>query len=48
MVHRNFYDPVEGNDRTSNGSGCVGEQWEGRGDRGFSEIKLGKRITFEI
>ena len=48
MVHRNFYDPVEGNDRTSNGSGCVGEQWEGGGDKGYSEIKLGKRITFEI
>ena len=26
----------------------VGEQGEGRGDRGFSEGKLGKGITFEI
>jgi hypothetical protein len=29
-------------------SGWVGEQGEGRGDRGFSEGKPGKRITFEM
>jgi hypothetical protein len=29
-------------------SGWVGEQWEGGGDRGFSEEKLGKGITFEM
>jgi hypothetical protein len=28
--------------------GWVGEQWEGIGDRGFSEGKVGKGITFEI
>jgi hypothetical protein len=28
--------------------GGVGEQKEGRGDRGFSEGKLGKGITFEM
>jgi hypothetical protein len=26
----------------------VGEQGEGRGDRGFSEGKLGKGLTFEM
>jgi hypothetical protein len=31
-----------------NGSRWVGEQWEGREDRGFLEGKLGKGITFEI
>jgi hypothetical protein len=30
------------------GSGWVGEQGEFGGDRGFSEGKLGKRITFEM
>ena len=29
-------------------SGWVGEQGEGEGDRGFSEGKLGKGITFEM
>jgi hypothetical protein len=29
-------------------SGWVGEQGEGGGDRGFSEGKLGKEITFEM
>jgi hypothetical protein len=29
-------------------SGCVGEQGEGEGDRGLSEEKLGKGLTFEI
>jgi hypothetical protein len=29
-------------------SGWVGDQGEGRWDRGFSEGKLGKGITFEI
>jgi hypothetical protein len=29
-------------------SGWVGEQGEGLGDRGFSEGKAGKRITFEM
>jgi hypothetical protein len=29
-------------------SGWVGEQGEERGDRGFSEWKLGKGITFEV
>jgi hypothetical protein len=30
------------------GSRWVREQGEGREDRGFSEGKLGKRITFEM
>jgi hypothetical protein len=30
-----------------NRSGLVGEQGVGCGDRGFSEVTLGKRITFE-
>jgi hypothetical protein len=30
------------------GSGWVGEQGEGGGDREFSEKKLGKGITFEM
>jgi hypothetical protein len=30
------------------GSGWVGEQGEARRDRGFSEGKLGKGITFEM
>jgi hypothetical protein len=30
------------------GSGWVGEQGEGRRDRGFSEGKPGKEITFEM
>jgi hypothetical protein len=30
------------------GSGWVGEQGEGGGDRDFSERKLGKGITFEV
>jgi hypothetical protein len=30
------------------GSGWVGEQGERGGDRGFSEGKLGKGITFEM
>jgi hypothetical protein len=29
-------------------SGWVGEQGEGGGDKGFSEGKLGKEITFEM
>jgi hypothetical protein len=29
-------------------SGWVGEQWEGGWNRGFSEGKLGKGITFEM
>jgi hypothetical protein len=33
---------------TGSGSGWVGEQGEWGGDRGFSERKLGKGITFEI
>jgi hypothetical protein len=28
--------------------GCVGEQREGGWDRGFSEGKLGKWLTFEM
>jgi hypothetical protein len=31
-----------------NGSGWVGEHGEGGGNRGFSEGKLGKGITFEM
>jgi hypothetical protein len=31
-----------------NGSGWVREQGEGGGDRGISEGKLGKGITFEM
>jgi hypothetical protein len=34
--------------KPGNGSGWVGEQGEGGEDRGFSEGKLGKRITFEM
>jgi hypothetical protein len=34
--------------KPGSGSGWVGEQWEGGGDRGFSERKLGKGITFEM
>jgi hypothetical protein len=34
--------------RTRNGNRWVGEQREGRGDRGFGEGKLGKGITFEM
>jgi hypothetical protein len=30
------------------GSGWLGEQEEGREDRGFSEGKLGKEIIFEM
>jgi hypothetical protein len=30
------------------GSGKVGEQVEGRGDRGFLEGKPGKGVTFEM
>jgi hypothetical protein len=30
------------------GSGWVGEQGDGGGDRGFSEGKLGKGITFKM
>ena len=30
------------------GSGWVGEQGEGGGDRGFSEGKPGKEITYEM
>ena len=37
-----------GNARTGNGSRWVGEQGEEGGDRGFSEGKLGKGITFEM
>ena len=37
-----------GNARTRNGSGWVREQGEGREDRGFSEGKLGKGITFQM
>jgi hypothetical protein len=33
---------------TGNGSGWVGEQGEGRGDRGFLKVKLGKGIIFEM
>jgi hypothetical protein len=40
--------PVQGNARTRNGSGWVGEQGEGGGDREFLEGKLGKGITFEM
>jgi hypothetical protein len=29
-------------------SGWVGEQGEGRGDRGFLEGEIGKGITFEM
>ena len=31
-----------------NRSGWIGEQGKGGGDRGFSERKLGKGITFEM
>jgi hypothetical protein len=34
--------------RPGRGSGWVGEQGKGEGDRGFSERKLGKGITFEM
>jgi hypothetical protein len=40
--------PSIGNARARNGSGWVGEQGEGRGDRGFLEGKLGKGITYEM
>jgi hypothetical protein len=40
--------PSVGNARTSNGSGWVGEQGKGGGDRGFSEVELEKGIAFEI
>jgi hypothetical protein len=33
---------------SGSGSGWVGEQGQGRVDRGFSEGKLGKGITFEM
>jgi hypothetical protein len=39
--------PSIGNARTRNGSGWVWEQEEEGGDRGFSEGKLEKGITFE-
>jgi hypothetical protein len=38
--------PVIGNSRTTNGSRCVGEQGGERGNRRFSEGKLGNGITF--
>jgi hypothetical protein len=28
--------------------GGLGSRWDGEGDRGFSEGKLGKGITFEM
>jgi hypothetical protein len=33
---------------TGNESGWVGDRGEGGGNRGFSEGKLGKGITFEM
>ena len=30
------------------GNGCVGEQGDGGGDRGFLERKIGKGITFKM
>jgi hypothetical protein len=30
------------------GSGWVGEQWEGRWNKGFADGKTGKGITFEM
>ena len=33
---------------TGSRSGWIGEQWERGEDRGFSERKLGKGITFEM
>jgi hypothetical protein len=38
----------EGNARARNGSGWVGEQGEEGVDRGLSEGKLRKGITFEL
>jgi hypothetical protein len=34
--------------RVRSGRGWVGEWWEVEGDRGFSEGKLGKWVTFEM
>jgi hypothetical protein len=34
--------------RLGSGSGYVGEQGQWGGNRGFSEGKLGKEITFEM
>jgi hypothetical protein len=34
--------------RSGSKSGWVGEEGEREGDRGFSEGKLGKEITFEM
>jgi hypothetical protein len=34
--------------RSGSRSGWAGEQGKGVGDREFSEMKLGKRITFEM
>ena len=40
--------PVFGNARTRKQEGVVGEQSKGRGTGGFSEVKWGKEITFEM
>jgi hypothetical protein len=48
LILWSFYAPVQGNARTRNGSGWVGEQEEWGGDKGFSEGNLGKGITFEM
>ena len=48
LVLRRLYAPVQGNARTRNGSGWVGEQGVEGEDRGFLEGKPGKGITFEM
>ena len=48
LVLLRLYAPIEGNSRTRNGSGWVGEPRDWGGDRGFSLRKLGKGITFKM
>jgi hypothetical protein len=48
LVLWRLYAPVYGTARTRNGSGWVGEQGNGGGDRGFSEGKLEMGIRFEM
>jgi hypothetical protein len=48
-LRRQLYQaPVSGVPGPGSGSGWVGEQGEGEGDRGFSKRKLEKWITFEM